>query len=104
MTDARLSSFKLAYLLSGRSDERAYTARAILGDVMVRSVSPEVEDIRSIFAKRHEGRWLLGADVVFPGDDAWPAPDIDLTSSSRDGVLEAVADRLAPHTVPIAEA
>jgi hypothetical protein len=214
MTEARLSSFELAYLLSGRSDERAYTARAILGlppandaatweasgyasldlrgllggegegilphnwvgvigytigtgahwvalrtkdpvndefqlfvqgagatllvhrdapntwrftgvtpgpslaalarrvvtaymdgaeycDVMVRSVSPDVEDIRSVFARRNEQEWFLGADVVFPGDDAWPAPDLELASLSREAVLEAVAQKLAPHTVPI---
>lgn len=217
MTDARLSSFELAYLLSGRSDERAYTARAILGlppandaatweasgyasldlrgllggegegilprnwvgmightigtgvhwvalrtkdpandefqlfvqgaratllihrdapntwrftgvepgasladlalrvvtayldgavlcDVMVRSVSPEVEDIRSVFVKREEDLWRVGDDVVFPGDDAWPAPDLELRRSDRDEALDAVARKLAPHAVPIQQA
>ncbi len=80
---------------------RTYAEARTEANVLVRSVNPEAEEVLSIFVKRsEESGWQLGVDPVFPGDDAWPAPDITLTSVPGDEALEAVSDLLSKHRSP----
>jgi hypothetical protein len=66
--------------------------------MIVRAAS--VADDSGIFAQNStSGGWQLGHDPVFPGDAEWPAPDLEVTASTREGVTTAVAELLERYRV-----
>ncbi len=41
--------------------------------------------------------WQLGIDPVFPGDENWPAPDLEATESTQSGAIAALKQLVDAH-------
>lgn len=66
--------------------------------LMVRTANIEADNAVLLLRSAKHG-WQIGESPVFPGDAEWPAPDLEATDSTREGVLEALAaviDELKP--------
>jgi hypothetical protein len=65
-------------------------------DLMLRSATLDAE--QRLFARKSiADGWEIGHDPVFPGDEAWPAPELELHTSTRAKIL-AAAKEVIGHT------
>jgi|SRR5690554_128441 len=66
--------------------------------MIVRAASV-TEDSGVFVQRRSDTGWQLGHDPVFPGNAEWPAPDLEVTPSTRDGVTGAISELLERYRV-----
>jgi len=81
-------------------------ARDVARDAVVRLLSRNDVDVmirvadlaarQALFIRIRPEGFGLGRDPVFPGDEEWPAPDLDIESCNQDDVSAAVDSLLGP--------